>query len=490
MLGDALDAVRPVCELPLFYLDSVEWASPAFRASGSLVMGEGEPTPQTFPVQSAPPFPETKRLYVGTYGGLLSVHPKLVWDYQAARSTRSVFLLHSVGESALGYDAVVEGGEPHTPPAPDDLVGMLRGTVRQPAVALPLGDGRRLDEVWAERRESLLSGAAGAVRPVDWSALDGPTLAWYARLLASRLSTTGAPAEAVRVALLDGRGDVTPDEHRQLQLLFGTPQTVRQLLGRPVVDLRARAGEEGRWDVRDEVEANVITALQRAVRFVAANNDDVDGALAAEGLDATVGSADYVAVREALVNLLVHQDYGDQRLAGQIELVPHRTTLINPGHSLVPTSELFEGGNASRNPLIARALKLIGFAELAGSGLRELARAWRQAGRRAPDVDSDAAAGRFRITLDSQEVESMTDAFWKGKSGVEVTPAEARILGVLGQAPSGLTPEAAAERTGMDADETVQALARLVVQQVVHDHGGTYALKDQFVALAQQAGAS
>ncbi len=69
-------------------------------------------------------------------------------------------------------------------------------------------------------------------------------------------------------------------------------------------------------------------------------------------------SADYIAMRECLVNLFIHQDYGDARTAGQIEITPDRAMFFNAGKSLVDDPALAEGGRSqSRNPLISRALR-------------------------------------------------------------------------------------------------------------------------------------
>ena len=78
-------------------------------------------------------------------------------------------------------------------------------------------------------------------------------------------------------------------------------------------------------------------------------------------------------MREALVNLFIHQDYADKKAAAQVDIAPGVVTFFNPGFSLVGRDELPVGVKSqSRNPLIARALRLIGFAELAASGLRNL----------------------------------------------------------------------------------------------------------------------
>ena len=60
---------------------------------------------------------------------------------------------------------------------------------------------------------------------------------------------------------------------------------------------------------------------------------------------------------------------------------------------LTKQRSLIEGGKSQcRNPLIARALRLIGFAELAGSGLRQLQHVWRTNNRRPPQMESNSSA--------------------------------------------------------------------------------------------------
>jgi hypothetical protein len=65
-----------------------------------------------------------------------------------------------------------------------------------------------------------------------------------------------------------------------------------------------------------------------------------------------------------LINQFIHQEYGDPTAPAQIVIRPGETVLFNVGHSLVDSEQLSKGGRSqSRNPLIARALRLIGFAD-------------------------------------------------------------------------------------------------------------------------------
>ena len=91
-------------------------------------------------------------------------------------------------------------------------------------------------------------------------------------------------------------------------------------------------------------------------------------------------------MREALTNMFIHQDYADQRSCARIIIRPDETEFFNAGYSLTAVERLEEGGaHQARNPLVARALRLMGFAEIAGSGLRVLHAAWRGA-RRPPPI--------------------------------------------------------------------------------------------------------
>src|SRR5260370_20685215 len=101
-------------------------------------------------------------------------------------------------------------------------------------------------------------------------------------------------------------------------------------------------------------------------------------------------------MREGLVNLFIHQDYGDPTTVAQIEMMPDQTMFFNAGKSLVSNTALVDGGKRqSRNPVISRALRLIGFAELAGSVLRAVHRAWREAKRHPPNIDYNPDTNTF-----------------------------------------------------------------------------------------------
>ena len=63
--------------------------------------------------------------------------------------------------------------------------------------------------------------------------------------------------------------------------------------------------------------------------------------------------ADYVSFREAVINQLIHQDYGDHGRTAFIRFYRDRTVFWNPGTPRPPTDELLDPtAKEVRNPAI------------------------------------------------------------------------------------------------------------------------------------------
>ena len=493
LLENLLQGIEPLASHPLFVVDAQKPVRKVPTLVRLVLMGQqSDPVPEQVPVTE--PFMDEKRLYLGTRQGALVLHPMLVWDLEENRATQSIYLLHRIKADGLDYESLAVVSAPSNLPQPSEIKTLLEGA-SIPQEAATLTDGRSFWEEWQERRQQLNAGQTISAQAVPWAEFDGASLRWYCQVLKKQLEAIGgnlgsadwnqAPS-VIRQFLLDGRGEVTPDEQRQLLLLFGQGQDIRRTLGRDILDLRARQSADSRWDERQELAVNLLDALKQAVAFIG-KHSSLGAELAPDALQATTGSADYVAVREALSNLIIHQDYGDQRTTAQIELAPQRTILVNAGAALVSEQELADGGTSTaRNPLIARALKLIGFAELGGSGLREVYRVWRNADRRPPKIRSDEDHNRFRIELDSRPIQRIEDSFWKQRLGATVSPEEAQLLGLLGNTPVMTVHDLVAGCGGLYGE--VAAMGdRLVFQGLLDKTEETYCLKPHLQALAQEA---
>ena len=114
---------------------------------------------------------------------------------------------------------------------------------------------------------------------------------------------------------------------------------MREELRRDVMDLLAISDPDKRWDDRSLIEsANLFGALHQTVEFLARYMKTAG--LTVDSLANATGSPDYIAVREALVNQLIHQDYTDQTACARVIIRPHETVLFNAGHSLVDVARL------------------------------------------------------------------------------------------------------------------------------------------------------
>ncbi|MBD2165902.1 hypothetical protein H6G04_16005 [Calothrix membranacea FACHB-236] len=494
-LEEVLQGILPLCELPLFLVDAHKRKQKVTHIIRLLLMGEqSEPMPEEIAVSDW--FSDEKRLYIGTTEGALLLYPMLVWGLECDRAAQGIYLIDKIATEKLNYKSLVAFSQPTEPPMPDDLLRVLEGE-SVPIETIMLHDGRSFLEAWKERRELIITGKANISLNVEWTDLDKQTLQWYSNILKKKvdldsLNTQGIninwnnPIEVIRQILLDGRGELTPDDLHQLTLLFGNSKEIHRKIGREILDLRVRLTTEGRWDQREELTDNVLQGLRKAIDFITQHNP-IEG-LSTENLQQSTGSADYIAVREALINLIIHQDYTDQRTVAQIELQEHRTIMVNAGASLVSQEDLMNGGTSTaRNPLIARALKLIGFADLGGSGLREVSRVWRNAKRRPPIVRTDEQHNRFRIELDSRPLKIIADTFWKQRLGVTITPEAAKILGLLGNAPAGMTLATICSGTGTDSEDVIVMCQSLQKQMLIDCEAEVYRLKPHLLDLAREA---
>ena len=109
---------------------------------------------------------------------------------------------------------------------------------------------------------------------------------------------------------------------------------------------------------------------------------------------------DYIAFREATINQLVHQDYGDHGRKASIRFFRDRTVFWNPGEAFSPTDELLDPTEKDvRNPAIVAAFRRIGLSEQAGTGVRAIYRNWRSLGYFPPVIDNDKSRKSFELLL-------------------------------------------------------------------------------------------
>lgn len=277
-------------------------------------------------------------------------------------------------------------------------------------------------------------------------------------------------------------------------LLFGSDEALAYLLPRPVVAVSwvsqalGNASNRDAWLERSVIESNIVTAWRTASRRYAehagAADSLEDGSLSTEGRP-----PDYIAFREAVVNLLVHQDYGDHTRTPAIEFATDGTRFWNPGAAFVNSEELMQPGekNRHRNPRLVSMLRRIGLSEGAGSGLPAITKTWNNLGRVPPRISSDRSRNSFEVVLPHAELMTEEQRAFQAKFGVRLVDADARLFALCCRAPVSLVD--AQRLLAADRDSALTALRRLENQQLVarSDETGMWSLSSHLASLADES---
>ena len=189
-------------------------------------------------------------------------------------------------------------------------------------------------------------------------------------------------------------------------LLLGNEQVIARLKPGGIADMRVMftMSSQGlpaqRWDDRLLCEGNLVQTLRRLLERIHQLCPQ-PFALEPDSPHRRSRSPEEDALREALVNLVAHQDYADPSRTATILWWRDRAVFNNPGDSYVSPDRLWSGGYSEpRNPLIIRLLRQAGLAEQAGSGLPYIHRLWTDAERPAPIIHNDPARKRFEVVFD------------------------------------------------------------------------------------------
>jgi ATP-dependent DNA helicase RecG len=105
------------------------------------------------------------------------------------------------------------------------------------------------------------------------------------------------------------------------------------------------------------------------------------------------------ALREALVNTLVHADHQSRQ---PISIIKHKKSFVfsNPGRLRIPRDQLYQGGISDpRNPSLLKMFQMLGLGEKAGSGFQKILRAWKEQHWLKPLVSENIQLEMTRVSL-------------------------------------------------------------------------------------------
>lgn len=329
------------------------------------------------------------------------------------------------------------------------------------------------------------------------SCINPLTLKWYRTLLDNRLAGKYAHLSdqvfLLEMGLLvEEAGKAIPT--KAALLLFGQDRFVRQIMPRPVVDYQRIDSREDNWDAdkrwhdRIVIESNLFEAwrvLFDKYSLVA----DVPFSLDETTMQRKDDSLEYRSFREAAVNLLIHQDYGDTSRKAEIKIFKDKTVFWNPGSAYSSVEALLESRHHSiRNPLIVRIFRQIGLCEEAGTGIRTIMDDCRKLGLFPAQIANDKSDFSFSISILKKQIISQAISELLNKLGLQLNADETALFSYL-VSYQGLSLAIAKAITGKSSDVSLEILAKLEVIQVTKSttHKQAWSLSEDIVRQIDKA---
>jgi ATP-dependent DNA helicase RecG len=217
-------------------------------------------------------------------------------------------------------------------------------------------------------------------------------------------------------------------------LLFGKSRYINRILPRPILEYRQVPapfdGEfsDERWMDRVLYEENLFETWRGlVVRYMRIAERPF--ALDAATLRRVDDPPDYIAFREAAINLLVHQDYGDHRRKACIHFFTDCTRFWNPGDAFSSFEELLKTTEKEvRNPAVISAFRRIGLSDQGGTGIHAIFKNWNDLGRVPPKIENNKANKEFLLTLETRPLVSEEMRRFQKELGVRLSKEQADTL--------------------------------------------------------------
>lgn len=261
-------------------------------------------------------------------------------------------------------------------------------------------------------------------------------------------------------------------------LVLGSGEYVRQVLPRMVTDVQLYRNTSAdydsavRWADRLTVEDNLIKAWQSIVEFYFRHSER-PFAVDASTLRRDDDPPDYISFREAAINLLIHQDFGDTTRVPVIRFFRDQTEFFNPGDAFGSREQLLDPGDKEvRNPSIVNAFRRIGLSDQGGTGVRAIFDGWRRLGYLPPEIENHKAEKSFRLRLRKEKLITEAQLLAQASLGVSLSGQEADVFAYLTR--KGQIDIADVKAlTGLSGADAHQLVQRLTVQALLVAQGET-----------------
>lgn len=194
--------------------------------------------------------------------------------------------------------------------------------------------------------------------------------------------------------LLRTLGVATHDDHlnRAGELLFTVPPDSRDLLS-----YVHRRTPTGALAANVQLSGPLISALARLLDLISARVDTTSVNVG-RGVQLQIADLPEEAIREAVVNGVMHRDYRDPGRV-TVEHAATRLVVTSPGPFItgVTVDNVLTTASRSRNPRLSEAIRKLALAETAGTGVDRMFASMARLGHQPPIYESDEAS--VRVTL-------------------------------------------------------------------------------------------
>lgn len=185
-------------------------------------------------------------------------------------------------------------------------------------------------------------------------------------------------------------------------LMFGKGLAIRERFDNIRMDYldQTNLPEGIRWNDRltydGSWENNLYNFIKRILPKLVS---DLKRPFKLEGMIRVDDTAVHKAVREAVVNMIIHADYHS---TGVLKVIKYDDGFLfsNPGNLKLPVQAIYEGGHSvARNPKIQNMFRMIGLGDNIGSGFPTILNAWGEENWRRPDLYDDQELHQVELRL-------------------------------------------------------------------------------------------
>lgn len=186
-------------------------------------------------------------------------------------------------------------------------------------------------------------------------------------------------------------------------LMFGKGLPIRDRFSNIYMDYRNESNKTSdiRWIDRITYDGTWENNLFNFFNKVAPKLiEDLRKPFKLEGMQRIDDTPVHKAVREALVNMIVHADYMNDSGTLKVIKTEYGIEFTNPGILKLPVEEIYKGGNSkSRNPRMQTMLRMVGFGDNAGSGVPTILETWRREGWEQPVLIENTDLNQVTLIL-------------------------------------------------------------------------------------------